>query len=231
MTARNFRVFQLNALANNSIVLCLTCPNKCLNFYNNKSDDEFTFQDFTNTLSTIKLFDGELRKLKSTRLSNYVGYTATSENKLFCVIVDGGCRFVSIKIYDGDLNFLEYVGQACYPNLPFFVPQGSNKVEVCGSYFVFRDMSEVIFLDRTSGWVAKRLKVDEYNFLLDPSSNSILTYRNESKQVVRTGLDGKVQTFNVNVSKADRVVKLAGCWNDKLVFLDEKSHCLLISRV
>ena len=230
-SGRNFRIFQLSALANNSIVLCLTCPNKCLNFYNNKSDDEYTFQDFTNTLSTIKLFDDKLRKLKSTLLSNYIGYTATSDNKLFCMIVDGSCHFVSIKIYDENLTFLEYIGQACYPNLPFFIPYGSNKVQVCGSYFVFRDMSEVIFLDRASGWVIKRLKVDNYNFLLDPISNSLLTYRNESKQVVRTDLDGKVQTFNVNISKADRVVKLVGCLNDKLVFLDEKSHCLFISKV
>ena len=41
-TARNFKNFQLNALANNSIIFCLTDPKTKLNFYNSKSDDEFS---------------------------------------------------------------------------------------------------------------------------------------------------------------------------------------------
>ena len=41
-TGRNFKNFQLNALANNSIIFCLTDPKTKLNFYNSKSDDEFS---------------------------------------------------------------------------------------------------------------------------------------------------------------------------------------------
>ena len=73
-TGRNFGTFQLNAMANNSIILGLIQANKPLNFYNNKSEDEDVYENFVNTSSVIKLFDDELKKLKKIFLSQTIKY-------------------------------------------------------------------------------------------------------------------------------------------------------------
>jgi hypothetical protein len=235
-TGRNFSTFELNALTNNSIILVLTIRNKALHFYNNKSDDEETFEDFTKTESIIKLFDDKLKKLKKSCLDSVINCIDTFENKLFCVVVIPKTGCSSIYVYDENLVISIKIGQYD-PNTPFFIPNAPvrgkfNKVHVCESYFVFRDQSEIIFLDRNSGWVKRRFKFDASDFLLSSETNRILAYDKDLKQVVSYDFEGNSETqmLDVDTSNENIRVQLVDCLNDKLLFLGENLDCLFISR-
>ena len=75
----------------------------------------------------------------------------------------------------------------------------------------------------------KRFKIDSDDFLLNSSSNSILTYNNKSKQMVSFDFEGKQQTFDINIPNIGESAQLVDCLNEKLLFLDSKSDCLYIS--
>jgi hypothetical protein len=99
-------------------------------------------------------------------------------------------------------------------------------MQICRDYYVLIDKNEIVLLNKNSGWVCKRFKFDGKDFLLNQETNSILTYKNESKQVVSYNLDGKSQTHDTNIPNASYQLKLVDCVNEKLLFLDSETNCL-----
>jgi hypothetical protein len=220
-TGRNFKNFLLNSMANNTIILCLIKPTTELNNYNNKSDDEGEYDDYRNTISIIKIFDYKLKKLNKTCLNHWIICLNTYDDKIFLV----SSLSEMIQVYDKNLIFLTNIGQS-KPNLPFYLPWYINKVEICEDYYVFLDRGEIKLLDRNSGWVKKRFEIDGNDFSLNTAKNSILTYNNESNQVLSYDFNGEAHALNINIPKAYKYIKLVDCLNDKLLFLNSNSQCL-----
>ena len=134
--------------------------------------------------------------------------------------------FQTLQVYNKNLTFLMKIGQS-NPNEPFYFPHDVDRVQVCENYYVFRDKSEIILLDKSTGWIKNKFGIDERNdFLLDSATNRILTHNKESNQVVCYGFDGKSQTFDVDVSNLNQSIQLVDCSNDKLLFLDSSSKSL-----
>ena len=107
------------------------------------------------------------------------------------------------------------------------MPDSTDKVQVCESFLAFIDMGEVIFLDKNNGWVKKRIQLDyNYNnFVLNPNTNRILIYDKSSNKVVSYDFNGKSETFDTNMPTTKSYFQLVDCLNERLLFLDEQSHC------
>jgi hypothetical protein len=217
-------------MANNSIILCLSNPNILLDNYNNKSDNEDYYEDYTNTTknSVIKQYDPTLKKLKKICLNYVVNYLNSYDNQIICFSRSYTDNLV-IHIYDEKLA--NSMNIECKINQPFYIPFHIDKVQICGAYYVFLDTisfsREIILLDRTNGWIKKRFNIESYDFLLDSATNRILTYSISLNQVVSYDFEGKSQKFDLGIPKTNsNSIKLVDCLNDKFVFWDSKSNCL-----
>ena len=229
-TARLCKTFQLNPMANNSIILCLSnFIDNDQNPYTYKSDDEDSSVrlGFLSSQSVIKQYDNKLKRLKTISLKYKVSSIDTFDNKIYCLSKDSYGLEMRWIIYNDELvNIMKIESD---PIEPFYVPKDSNKVQVCESFYVYLENKEIVLLDRKTGWPKKRFKIESDDFLLNPSSNSILTYNNKSKQMVCFDFEGKQQTFDINIPNIGESAHLVDCLNEKLLFLDSKSDCLYIS--
>ena len=85
------------------------------------------FQDYTKTLSIIKLFDEELNKLKKIRISYSVASLDTHENKIYCLTKTSTNKLIShLLIYDNNLVRLIDMELSNDPNKPFYLPSYST---------------------------------------------------------------------------------------------------------
>jgi hypothetical protein len=101
------------------------------------------------------------------------------------------------------------------PNDPFYIPSSVDKVQICENFLVFKDRGQIILLDKITGLVNKRLKIDGNDFLLNPQTNSLLTYSNELNQVVNHDFNGKSQTFDITISNPNKCIHFLDCLSDK----------------
>ena len=230
-TGKYFTTFQLNLMENNSIILLLSNLIKDLDYFylnNYKSDDEDCNVNLRNkeNKSIIKQYDEKLKRLKTIFINSSINSTTTIENKLYCLSSDYN-SYTRLLIYDDKLVNIKNIESN--PIEPFYIPKTSKKVKVCESYYVYLENKEIVLLDRTTGWPKKRFKIESDEFLLNPSSNSILTYNNKSKQMVSYDFEGKQQTFDINIPNIGESAQLVDCLNEKLLFLDSKSDRLYIS--
>ena len=105
----------------------------------------------------IKHYDAKLKILNRVCLYYDVCSVDTFENKLYC-LSRNGLLDMSLHVYDEKLVNLMNIESN--PFEPFYIPSHVNKVQVSESYFVYRDDSEVVLLDRTSGWIKKRFQFE-----------------------------------------------------------------------
>jgi hypothetical protein len=231
-TGRHFESFQLNAMANSSILLCLINPDKTLNNYNNKSDDEDSCADYTDTKSVIKQFDDKLKKINRVCLDYVVTSIDTYDNKIFCLSAGLDSVVSSLHIYDDKLVHLGKI-YGSNENEPFYMPYPVDKVQVCESFFVFRDEMEIILLDKSNGWVQKRLDIEYYHYhdyLFSQETNSLMWFCNEADRVISYDFDGNLQTMDVNISNPNKRINIVDRLNEKLLFLDSSLNCFYVFR-
>ena len=243
-TARYFESFQLKAMANNSIVLCLVNLNQPNNYYNiYLSDDEDTPIVNADTLSVISLYDDTLKKLKKISLNYVVSSMDTFDNKIFCLSGENsknGLKIMkttmpkiapknkntrSIYVYDSRLIMLQHLEET-YSCLSFSMPNSVSKMQVCESFYVLFNKTEVTLMDKHDGSIKASFNVRSNDYLLNPHANVLLAYDDSLKQVVSYDLDGKSQAFSSNFSNPNASIQLVDCSNEKLLFLDPSSNCL-----
>ena len=147
----------------------------------------------------------------------------TFENKLYC-LSRNGLLDMSLHVYDEKLVNLMNIDSN--PFEPFYIPSHVNKVQVSESYFVYRDDSEVVLLDRKSGWVKKRFQFEGNEVLFDSGTSKILAYSSETNKVVSYDLEGGSKSFDVNIPSPNESIQFVDCLNGKLLFADAKSDWL-----
>ena len=130
----------------------------------------------------------------------------------------GKKNFTVLHVYNDKLVPLKNI--LCQPDQPFYIPYSIEKVQVCESFLVFKDMSEIIFLDKNNGWVKKRIQLDRNydNFVLNLHTNRILIYDQSSNKVVSYDFNGKLETFDTNMPKTKSYIQLVDCLNERLLF-------------
>ena len=222
VTGRNFKTFELNAMANGSVILCLTNLTMKLSKHD-KSDDEENYDNQTDTLSVIKHYDDKLKILNRICLYYNVCSVDTFENKLYCLSRHG---FLDMCMHVYDEKLMNLMNIESNPFEPFYIPCHVNKVQVCESYFVYRDDSEVVLLDRKSGLVKKRFKFEGNEVLFDSGTSMILAYSNETNKVVGYDFEGESKVMDVNIINPSQSIQFVDCSNGKLLFWDSKSDCL-----
>ena len=223
VTGRNFKTFELNAMANGSVILCLTNLTMKLSKHD-KSDDEENYDNQTDTLSVIKHYDDKLKILNRICLYYNVCSVDTFENKLYCLSRHG---FLDMCMHVYDEKLVSLANIESNPFEPFYIPCHVNKVQVCESYFVYRDDSEVVLLERKSGLVQKRFKFEGNEVLFDSGTSTILAYSNETHKVIGYDFEGEsLQVLDVNISKPSKFIHFVDCSNGKMLFWDSESGCL-----
>jgi hypothetical protein len=222
ITGRNFKAFELSALPDQSVMLCLTNLAVKLSKHD-KSDDEDCAEDYSETLSVIKHYDAKLKILNRVCLYYDVCSVDTFENKLYCLSRQG---FLDMCLHVYDEKLVNLMNIESNPFEPFYIPSHVNKVQVSESYFVYRDDSEVVLLDRTSGWIKKRFQFEGNEVLFDSGTSKILAYSSETNKVVSYDLEGESQSFDVNIPSPNESIQFVDCLNGKLLFWDAKSDWL-----
>ena len=108
----------------------------------------------------------------------------------------------------------------------YIISNSFNKLQICASFCIFLNTPEVLLADKNDGSIMKQFQIDSADFVLDHASNRILTYNNQSNQVVSYDFDGKSQKFNTNLKGSNQSIRLVGFLNEKLLFLDSVSNCI-----
>ena len=238
-TARYFKSFQLKTMKNNSIILCLVNSNQSNNGYYNsyQSDDDNDSICKTCTLSIMSLYDDKLKKLKKISLNYVVCSMDSFENKIFCLSEENSKESSirsrksnnsnrSIYVYDSRLIMLQHLEET-YSSLSFSIPNSISKMQVCESFYVLFNITEIILMDKDDdGTIKARFNVKSNDYLLNPDANALLAYDNVLKQVISYDFDGKSQAFSAIFSNPNASIQLVDCLNEKLLFLDPSSNCL-----
>ena len=193
-------------------MLCLTKLTVKLSKQDNSDEDDYC-EDVADTLSVIKHYDAKLKILNRVCLYYNVFSVDTFEKKLYCLLSQWFLD-MCLHVYDEKLaNLMNFDSN---PFEPFFIPSHVNKVQVSESFFVYRDDSEVVLLDRKSGWVKKRFRFERNEVLLDSGANTILAYSNESNKAVSYNFEGEAQVLAVNISKPSKFIRFVD-WEDAVL--------------
>ena len=82
----------------------------------------------------------------------------------------GTCGIFQMYLHIYNDKLVNIMNIESNPIEAFYIPETSKKMQVCDSFYVYLENSEIVLLDRTTGWAKKRFKIESDYFLLNPSN-------------------------------------------------------------
>ena len=116
---------------------------------------------------------------------------------------------------------LEKIHLSSSEGLPLNVPYSVSKMRVADDYFVFKNGTNVLLMDRLDGSTKRTFCINSSDFVLDSSNDRIIAAK--LGKLVCFGFEG--ETFEISISNMKNF-ELVDFVNDKFMFYDANSFCL-----
>jgi hypothetical protein len=171
-----------------------------------------------------------LKELKTIKVAYEIVAVEGFESHLYCLSStrEGNGQ---VCVYDENLDEIMKIGQQDDLTKPFYISYSFRKMRVCDLYFVFLDYEQVVFMNRQSGMVDKKINFDSFDFMLYGDGLDAFKYDGASCSLVIYDFDGCSQEFSLDKANLDAKIKknmtLVDCVNGKLIFFYEDNGCLV----
>jgi hypothetical protein len=161
--------------------------------------------------------------------SNHIIHSIESyDDKLYILQEKSLPHSKHIYVYDENLRKLDRIGQNDNKELPFYVSDKVEKMQVTSNYYVLYEpfTKSISLMNKNDGAIKGQFLIKDKDFVVDKRSNYILSCKKGFKQLFVYDFDGSEHAFNYT-NEAN--LKLVGCLDGKLIVYDPLKYCLYFS--